>query len=119
MQSVLRFLALAAAALPLLGHAAPVSQVEATQAIPGKWIIQLKPEANIATIATHKDTVRAIQARNLARRGLDADEAGGIEEEYGFGSFKGYSGSFDESTIEELKNLPEVSRCATLATHAS
>ncbi|KAF2641137.1 subtilisin-like protease-like protein [Massarina eburnea CBS 473.64] len=90
MQTFSRFLALAAVIIPL-GQAAPVSSTS----IPGKWIIRLKPEADIATITAHKNS--------LARRGV-----GDIKHEYGFGSFKGYSGAFDAATIDELKNLPEV-----------
>jgi hypothetical protein len=36
-----------------------------------------------------------------------------VEREYGFGNFKGYAGSFDDATIEELKALPEVSHTAS------
>ncbi|PVI01036.1 subtilisin-like protease-like protein [Periconia macrospinosa] len=108
MQSFVRILAVAAAALPFLGQAAPVDTAAAqARSIPGKWIVQLKPETDIATIASHKVNVREIHARNLARREIH-DLSAGIEREFGFGKFKGYAGSFDDATIEELKNLPEV-----------
>ena len=106
MQSFTRVLAFAAAALPFLGHAAPVS-TSGGDTIPGKWIVQLKPETDIASVASHMIQVRAIHARNLARREIHSLTSG-IEREYGFGKFKGYAGSFDDATIEELKNLPEV-----------
>lgn len=112
MQFLTRFLALAAAAVPFLAQAAPVSTAVAGQVIPGKWIIQLTPEADIATIAAHKVKVREIHARNIARRDIADEETGGIEREFGFGDFKAYSGSFDAATIEELKAMPEVCKHA-------
>jgi oryzin len=102
MQSFARLFALAAAAVPFFAQAAPVP---ADTAIAGKWIIQLKPEANIATVASK---VQDIHARNIARRDVLEEEQGGIEQEYSLGTFKGYAGSFDAATVEELKNLPEV-----------
>lgn len=109
MQFFTRVLAFAAAAAPFLGLAAPVSTAVAGQVIPGKWIITLKPDADIAAVAAHKLKVREIHARNIARRDVSERESGGIEREYGFGEFKGYSGSFDAATVDELKNMPEVS----------
>lgn len=107
MQFFTRVVALAAAVMPFAA-AAPLAQRNAN-AVPGKWIITLKPEADLAAIESHHNKVREIHARNIARRSVADEEKGGVEHEYGFGDFKGYSGSFDPATIEELKNLPEVS----------
>ncbi|KAH7066654.1 subtilisin-like protease-like protein [Paraphoma chrysanthemicola] len=107
MQFFTRFLAAAATAAPFLAQAAPVAPRAEDDFVPGKYIIQLKPDADIASIAAHHNTVREIHARNLARRN-DGDESAGIEQEYDFGDFKGYAGSFDDATIDELKALPEV-----------
>jgi hypothetical protein len=109
MQIFARVLAAVATASPFFAQAAPVAPRAEDDLIPGKYIVQLKPEADIALVATHHNTVREIHARNLARRS-DDDESAGIELEYDFGDFKGYAGSFDAATIEELKALPEVSR---------
>ncbi|KAF2009518.1 oryzin precursor [Aaosphaeria arxii CBS 175.79] len=105
MQFISRLAALAAA-VPFLAQAAPIVK---TESVEGKWIIQLRPDVDVATIAAHHNTVREIHARNiLNRRDLTAAETGGVENEYGFGNFHGYSGGFDAATIEELKGLPEV-----------
>jgi hypothetical protein len=109
MQFFTRIAALAVAAAPFLANAAPVASRAADDLIPGKYIIQLKPETDIASIAAHHNKVRSIHARNLARRD-DGDSSAGLEREYQIGDFKGYAGSFDDATIEELKALPEVSR---------
>lgn len=116
MQFFTRAIALAAAATPFFASAAPAPSRQTDGKIPGKYIVRLRPETDIAAIATHHNVVREIHARNLAKRHLTiAEEEAGVEREYGFGGFKGYSGAFDAATIEELKALPEVSfsvRCS-------
>jgi oryzin len=117
MQFFTRIFALAAAAAPFVANAAPVASRAADELIPGKYIIQLKPETDVASITLHHDKVRSIYARNLARRdgiaevvgGLVDGLVGGLEREFQIGDFKAYSGAFDDSTIEELKAMPEVS----------
>ncbi|KAJ4992443.1 subtilase [Stagonosporopsis vannaccii] len=110
MQLFTRAVAFAAAATPFIASAVPVSARQAAdEVIPGKYIVQLKPDTDVASIATHHNVVREIHARNLAKRTVTAaEEEAGVEREYGFGEFKGYSGAFDAATIEELKALPEV-----------
>lgn len=112
MQFLTRITALAAAAAPFLAHAAPVAASPENDIIPGKYIIQLKPDTDVASIAEHHNKVRSIHARNLARRGIDSPGSDPVELEYGFGNFKAYAGSLDEATVEELKNLPEVIKVA-------
>jgi hypothetical protein len=117
MQFLTRLAALAVAAAPFLAQAAPFKKSEI---VPGKYIIQLRPDVDVATIAAHHNKVREIHRRNiLARRGLSEAEAGGVENEYAFGGFHGYSGGFDAATIEELKNMPEVCRLRDSSTFAS
>jgi oryzin len=114
MQFFTRITALAAVAAPFLANAAPVAVASASEVIPGRYIVQLKPDTDIASIAAHHNKVRSIYARNLARRGVDDSDGSPVEREFGFGDFKAYSGSFDDATIEELKAMPEVSKDAAL-----
>ncbi|KAF2439332.1 oryzin precursor [Karstenula rhodostoma CBS 690.94] len=107
MQSLFRLFALAAATFPLLPCAAPLSAAVVGQVVPGKWIVTLRPDADVATVASHFVKVREIRGRNV---GGAQPESGDIERQYGFGSFKGYAGSFDKAMIEELRSLPEVLR---------
>ena len=111
MQFFTRAVAFAAAATPFFASAAPVSARQAVDdIIPGKYIIRLKPDTDVASIAAHHNVVREIHARNLAKRDVTvAEEEAGVEREYGFGDFKGYAGAFDAATVEELKSLPEAS----------
>jgi oryzin len=106
MQFFTHILTLAAAAAPFIANAAPLASRAADEFIPGKYIIQLKPDTDVASIAVHHNRVRSIHARNLARR--DGAVTGGMEREFQIGDFKAYAGSFDETTIEELKAMPEV-----------
>ncbi|KAI2478222.1 Alkaline serine protease Alp1 [Pyrenophora tritici-repentis] len=105
-----RVTAFVAAAAPFFANAAPVAAEQRTnEVIPGKYIVQLRSDADVAAVAAHHNKVRDIYARNLARRGDDGSAGGApVEREYGFGEFKAYAGSFDEATVEELRGLPEV-----------
>ncbi|KAL5446768.1 hypothetical protein PMIN07_009802 [Paraphaeosphaeria minitans] len=105
MPSLLRVLALAASTLVSLVNAGPVSASVAGQVVPGKWIVTLQPDADVATVSSHLVKVREIRARSVGERG---DESGEIQRQYGFGMFKGYAGVFDEAMVEELEALPEV-----------
>jgi len=100
-------LAAALAAAPLFAQAVPLSLRQSNDKIPGKYIIRLKPDTDVAAIAAHHNKVRDIHARNLGRR-YNGQGRAGKEREYSFGGFKGYAGSFDAATVEELKALPEV-----------
>jgi oryzin len=108
MQLFTQFFAIAAAAAPLFSYADAFALRSTNDIIPGKWIIQLKPEIDTASIATHHNKVRKIRARNLGRRNGDGIVGGGMDRSFHFGNFKAYAGSFDDRTIEELKAMPEV-----------
>ena len=108
MQSLVRLVIFIAAAVPFVAQAAPVASSKFS-VIPGKYIIQLKPDVSFESITAHHALVREIHARNvLTRRGVLKDELAGIQHEYSIGDFHGYSGGFDTATIKELKNMPEV-----------
>lgn len=107
MQFFTRLLAAAAVAAPFLTQAAPLTPRQSDDKIPGKYIIRLKPTADVATVASHHIKVRQIHARNLAKR-YNEEESAGKEREYNFGGFKGYAGSFDPATIAEVEAMDEV-----------
>lgn len=71
------------------------------EAIPGKYIVTLKPEADAES---HITWVNGIQARSVRRQ--DADT--GVTKSYSFKSFTGYAGAFDDATIEQIRNSAEV-----------
>ncbi|KAI3392512.1 hypothetical protein diail_5553 [Diaporthe ilicicola] len=69
--------------------------------IPGKYIVTLKPDADVGS---HITWVNGIQARRLRRQ----DAESGVSKSYSFKSFSGYAGSFDDATIDEIRNSAEV-----------
>jgi len=77
------------------------------EVIPGKYIVTLKPEADVGS---HITWVNGIQARNVRRQ----DAESGITNSYAFKSFSGYAGAFDDATIEEIRNSAEVSHAHAL-----
>ncbi|KAH7247200.1 proteinase B [Fusarium solani] len=89
----------AALAAPVDG---PVRREEAT-AIPNKYIITLKPEASDSKISAHLDWVGDVHRRSLSKR-----DTAGVEETYNISNWNAYAGEFDDATIEEIKNSPEV-----------
>lgn len=106
MQFFTRLLSLAAAAGPFFAEAAPLSSRSTENAITDKYIVQLMPGVDVASITAHHEKVRSIKARHLGRR--DGSDDGASIKEFDLGDFKGYSGSFDSATIAELEALPEV-----------
>lgn len=98
-----------AAALPLINAAPapaePVIHTRQATPIPGKYIVTLNPGAAVSELESHLAWVSDVHARSLARR----DETG-VEKTYNFSDFSGYSGNFDDATIEEIKLNPDVSK---------
>jgi hypothetical protein len=101
-------IAIAAAATQSFANAAPLVPRGSSELVSGKYIIQLRPDTDVASIAAHHSKVRSIQARNLARRSSDGLVGRGMEREFQIGDFKAYAGTFDKKTVDELKALPEV-----------
>ncbi|KAK3995200.1 putative serine protease with a subtilisin domain [Cladorrhinum sp. PSN332] len=91
----------------LVGLASTVSALPATkrdpEPIPGKYIVTLKPGVPISAVKTHLNWVRGMPARRLTRR-----DASGIEQIYNIKDFNGYAGSFDEATINQIRNSEDV-----------
>ncbi|KAK4222883.1 putative serine protease with a subtilisin domain [Podospora fimiseda] len=82
--------------------ALPVTK-RAPEAIPGKYIVTLKSGVPVSAVKTHLNWVRHMHSRSLSRR----DESG-IEKIYNIKDFNGYAGSFDDATIDEIRNSDDV-----------
>lgn len=67
--------------------------------IPGRYIVALKPSEEI-DVDLHTRWVSDVHAQNLARRG---GESSGVDQTFSFPGFQGYSGSFDDETLEIIK----------------
>lgn len=103
-------LAVAATALFGITLTAPVVQEGKTaskhgKVIEGSYIVTLKSGTQTSELESHLGWVNKVQKRSLGGRQFK-----GVERTYaGKYDFSGYSGSFDEATIAEIRNSPEVS----------
>ncbi|EXL44143.1 subtilisin [Fusarium oxysporum f. sp. radicis-lycopersici 26381] len=104
---MVNFKNLAFAATTLLGlvNAAPTTaKVDSSKIIPGKYIVTLKSDIAAADVESHLSWVEDVHKRGLNKR---AEK--GVERTYnGKYGFHGYAGSFDKSTIKEIKENPDV-----------
>jgi hypothetical protein len=79
--------------------AAPVA--EKRNVIAGKYIVTLKSEASTES---HLEWVSDVHSRSLTKR-----DTVGVEQTYNISSWHAYAGEFDDATLEEIKNNPDVS----------
>ncbi|RDW65929.1 S8 family peptidase [Aspergillus mulundensis] len=108
MHSFKRSILLLGALLPAV-FGAPLEPRRATETVPGKYIVTFKSGIQTEQIDAHTTWASNVHKRNLERRGLaERDQYSGIEKNYKINKFAGYSGSFDDATIEEIRNSAEV-----------
>lgn len=99
----LRRLAIFIGALLPAAFAAPTPSHK-KEIIPGKYIVTLKEGISTEAVESHLTWVSDVHKRSLNRR-----DTVGIEKTYGVGEFyNGYAGEFDDATLEEIKNNPDV-----------
>ncbi|KAM0330663.1 hypothetical protein ACHAQA_003614 [Verticillium albo-atrum] len=89
--------------LPFAAAAPLTAREEAPPSVENKYIVTLKSGISSDSVASHLNWVSDVHKRSLGRRDL-----AGVEKTYDIANFHGYSGTFDESVVEELKNNPEV-----------
>ncbi|KAI1475039.1 hypothetical protein K445DRAFT_72960 [Daldinia sp. EC12] len=80
----------------------PASQ-QKKEIIPNKYIVTLKEGVTSADFKSHVNWARSVHARSLNKR-----DTAGVEREYNIASFNAYAGEFDEETLEQIKNHPDV-----------
>lgn len=104
-------LAVAGAALLGFAQAAPYSShVTRSSVIKDGYIIKLKPGAEDFDFDTHVSWVEGVHKRNVAKRSLSDRAYKGINRKFtGKNHWNGYAGEFDEATIAEIENNPDVS----------
>ncbi|SCO90149.1 related to alkaline protease (oryzin) [Fusarium oxysporum] len=85
--------------LATIALALPSDRVSKEGLVAGKFIVALKPTANV-DLDLHARWVSGVHGQALARRGV---ESGGIDKTFSFPGFQGYSGVFDDNTIEIIK----------------
>ena len=109
MQYFAKLLSLSLAVFPLV-QAAPIHQVADTEdIIPNSYIVVMKDDLSTETFDNHRNWVSNYRSRNgIASRVRGADH--GVKHTYDFGVMKGYSGIFDDETIQSIANTPDVSK---------
>jgi oryzin len=75
----------------------------AANVIADSYIVTLKPNVQTQELDGHVTWANELLHQSLSRRDL-----GGVGKTYNIDSFKGYSGSFDAATIEQIKASPLV-----------
>lgn len=115
MHFIRSFAVLAATVLPFLAAAAPLPTANsntttisrAGETVADNYIVVLKKDVDTETFEAHIASTMSLHKNRLVRRGDPS--LTGLNQKYSFGNFKGYSGAFDASTIEQIKNTAEVS----------
>ena len=95
-----RQIALSLAALLPLAAAAPTQERQAKRAVPGKYIVTLKNNVNATS---HLSWAREVHSRSLGKR-----DTTGVGKSFQIEDFSAYAGEFDEATLEQIKNNPDV-----------
>lgn len=106
-------LAVAAAAAIGYAQAAPGSSQSRSSnnnnnIVKDNYIIRLRDD--VSDFEAHTSWVTGVHKRNMAKRGLN-DVFKGIRREFNYKNVKvrGYSGEFDDATLEELRKSDAVS----------
>ncbi|KAH8848538.1 hypothetical protein MCOR27_006051 [Pyricularia oryzae] len=99
----LKNLAVFLAALAPFAAGAPIDK-EPEVKVAGKYIVTLKPGIAARDIESHMGWVNSVHRRNVA----DGKEVAGVENKFDILDFHAYAGEFDEATLEEIRNSPDV-----------
>jgi cerevisin len=122
--SALAFLPLLASASPVLqvgtihNDAAPVISSTQAEEVPNSYMVVFKKHVKHTDAQEHHSWVQRIHSKNEEQRmelrkrefPLTADVFSGLKHTYNIvGGLTGYSGHFDDETIEQIRRHPDVS----------
>lgn len=109
MYSIKRTILLLGALLPAVFGAPILEARREIEKVPGKYIVTFKSGLQAEQIDAHTTWASNVHKRNLERRDLaDRDLYPGIEKNFKIHKFAAYVGSFDDATIEEIRNHKDV-----------
>ena len=99
------------------GEAAPILSSSNAEVVPNSYIIKFKKHVSDNSAEAHQTwiqeihTFRETERADLKKRGQMVDDVfRGLKHTYKIGQgFLGYSGHFDEETIEQVRRHPDVS----------
>lgn len=125
--AALSFAAYAAAAVvpsfstgTIHNEAAPILSSSNAEAIPNRYIIKFKKHVTDSHAIDHHTWLNSVHTQSQAARELELRKRGdfrlsddvfeGLKHTYKIGgAFMGYAGHFDDATIEEIRQHPDVS----------
>lgn len=134
--AALSFAAYAAAAVvpsfstgTIHNDAAPVLSASNADAIPNRYIIKFKKHVTDSHASDHHTWLNSVHTANQAARELELRKRGdyslvddvfeGLKHTYKIGgAFMGYAGHFDDATIEQIRQHPDVSLSPVSSPHA-
>lgn len=98
------------------GDAAPILSSSNAEVIPNSYIIKFKKHVDADKASDHHTWIQDLHTArqqtvrtDLKKRGVVDDAFKGLKHTYKIGSdFLGYSGHFDEETIEQVRRHPDV-----------
>ncbi|KAI0169382.1 alkaline proteinase [Hypoxylon sp. FL1284] len=99
----LRHLTLFWGALLPAAFAVPTTPQPKREVIPNKYIIALKEGITSEDFKAHVNWASGVHVRSPSKR-----STAGVSHEYHIKNFNAYAGEFDEETIEQIKNNPDV-----------
>ncbi|KAL4867023.1 hypothetical protein BDV12DRAFT_128073 [Aspergillus spectabilis] len=109
MHSIKRSILLLGALLPAVFGAPIIEARRPAEKVPGKYIVTFKSGLEVDQIDAHTTWAANVHKRNLERRDLtERDQFSGIEKNFKINKWAAYSGSFDDATIEEIRNNADV-----------
>lgn len=96
--------------------AAPLLSVSSSEKeIPNGYIVVFKDSVTASTAEKHRDWVTATHRSALKKRSFLSDftdslwQPTGLKHTFDLPTFLGYAGSFDQSTLDEIRKHPDVS----------
>lgn len=103
--------------------AAPVLSSTQSKEVPNSYMVVFKKHVKDHHAKEHHDWVQSVHTKNSQermelrkKRSLTTEIFNGLKHTYNMGGMMGYSGHFDEETIEAIRRHPDVS---TIPSHTS
>ncbi|KAK2871892.1 Transcriptional coactivator, partial [Arthroderma sp. PD_2] len=102
---VFRFISISLAAVSA-ANAAQILSMSHAQTVPNSYIVVMKDDTSDDDFVSHQSWLQSTHTHNLTRRATVQNA--GMKHKYTFNKMKGYSGIFDDDTINDIAKDPKV-----------
>ncbi|KAF3480420.1 serine proteinase [Arthroderma uncinatum] len=102
---VFRFISISLAAVSA-ANAAQILSMSHAQTVPNSYIVVMKDDTSDDDFVHHQSWLQSTHTHNVTRRATVQNA--GMRHKYTFNKMKGYSGVFDEDTINDIAKDPKV-----------